>query len=306
VSEPAADQGTAPLLDAAFLARLEKLALRARTRASGRRAGAHRSRRRGQSLEFADHREYVPGDDIRHVDQHLLARLDRLFVKLFEAREDRTVQVLVDGSGSMAGAKWDAARKAAAAVAYASLCGLDRVQIFAAAETLAAAGRPVRGRSAIHRLFGFLRGTTPAGETALERSAAALPPARGGTMTVLITDGWDPEGLDGALSRLRHRGGEAHVLHLVDGREIAATGLRGDLTLVDVETGREVAVTLDREARASYAAAVEGWLSGCADAARRAGVGYFRVDVADGSASIEERLLSWLRDAERPASGVRR
>ncbi len=295
------------LLDGAFLARLEKLALRSRTRIAGRRAGGHRSLRRGQSLEFADHREYVPGDDIRHLDQHLLGRLDRLFVKLFEAREDRTVQVLVDGSGSMAGAKWDAARKAAAAVAYASLCGLDRVQIFAAGETLRAAGRPVRGRSAIHRLFGFLRGTTPEGGTALARATASLPPARAGAMTVLITDGWDPAGLEGTLRRLRHRGGQAHVLHLVDGREIAATGLSGDLTLVDVETGHEVAVTLDRDARARYAAAVDEWLTGCSDAARRAGVGYFRVDVADTSeGGLEERLLRWLREAERAAPGRRR
>ena len=288
------------LLDGAFLARLEKLALRSRTRVGGRRAGAHRSLRRGQSLEFADHREYVPGDDIRHLDWHLAGRMDRLFVKLFEAREDRTVQVLLDGSASMAGAKWDAARKAAAAVAYASLCGLDRVQVFTAGDTIRAAGRPVRGRSAIHRLFGFLRKASPSGGTALERSAAALPLARGGSLTVLITDGWDSEGLEGAVRRLRHRGGEAHVLHLVDGREIAGEGLSGDLTLVDAETGTEVAVTLDRDTRAQYASAVEAWLADAADLARRAGVGYFRVDVADGSdGGLEERLLRWLREADR-------
>jgi uncharacterized protein (DUF58 family) len=297
-------RGEADLLDGAFLARLEKLALRSRTRVGGRGAGGHRSRRRGQSLEFADHREYVPGDDIRHLDWHLLGRLDRLFIKLFEAREDRTVQILVDGSTSMAGAKWAAARKAAAAVAYASLCGLDRVQIFAATDGLQAAGRAVRGRSAIHRLFGFLRTTVPEGLTDLERAAAALPPARGGAMTVLITDGWDPAGLQGAVRRLRHRGGEAHILHVVDGREIAAEGLSGDLTLVDAETGVEVAVTLDRESRARYADAVEEWLDAAAEAARRGGVGYFRLDAADTTdGGVEERLLRWLRDAERAVPG---
>ena len=105
---------TEALLDAAFLARLERLALRSRTRAGGQRAGAHSSRRRGQSLEFVDHREYVPGDDIRHLDWHLIGRLDRLFIKLFEAREDRTVALLLDRSTSMSGAKWTAARQAAA------------------------------------------------------------------------------------------------------------------------------------------------------------------------------------------------
>ena len=229
-----------------------------------------------------------------------MGRLDRLFVKLFEAREDRTVEVLLDGSASMSGAKWDAARKAAAAVAYASLCGLDRVQLFTAADDLQAAGRAVRGRSAIHRLFGFLGDATPGGPTRLERSAAALPPARGGAMTVLITDGWDPEGLEGVARRLRHRGGEAHVLHVVDGREVAAEGLSGDLTLVDAETGEEVAVTLDREARARYAEAGEAWLAAAAEVSRRAGVGYFRLDAADtADGGVEERLLRWLREAER-------
>ena len=288
------------LLDGAFLARLEKLALRSRTRVAGSRQGARRSRRRGQSLEFADHREYVPGDDIRHLDWHLAGRLDRLFVKLFEAREDRTVQVLVDRSASMAGAKWGAAQKAAAAVAYASLCGLDRVQLFTSAAELTAAGRAVRGRSAIHRIFSFLSDARPDGPTDLERGAAALPRARGGALTVLITDGWDPAGLEGAVRRLRHRGGEAHVLHVVDGREIAAEGLTGDLTLVDAETGAEVAVTLDREARARYAAAVEAWLEAAADVARQSGVGYFRLDAADTrEGGVEERLLRWLREADR-------
>ena len=120
------------MLDPSFLSRLEKLALRSRARAAGARQGGHTSRRRGQSLEFADHREYVPGDDIRHLDWHLYARLDTLFVKLFEAREDRTVQIVLDRSASMAGSKWEAARKAAAAVAWASLCSLDRVQLFVA------------------------------------------------------------------------------------------------------------------------------------------------------------------------------
>ena len=293
------DPAAAALLDGAFLARLEKLALRSRTRVSGRRQGARRSRRRGQSIEFADHREYVPGDDIRHLDWHLSGRLDRLFVKLFEAREDRTVQVLVDDSASMAGAKWLAARKAAAAVAYASLCSLDRVQLFTLADETKAAGRAVRGRSAIHGLFGFLGAARPSGGTQLARGAASIPSARGGSLTVLITDGWDPTGLEGAARRLRHRGGEAHVLHVVDRRELEAEGLSGDMTLVDSETGVELAVTIDREARARYAAAAEGWLQDASAVARRAGVGYFRLDAADSSSGgVEQRLLDWLREAD--------
>lgn len=282
------------LLDAAFLARLERLALRSRNRAGGARAGAHRSRRRGQSLEFVDHREYVPGDDIRHLDWHLIGRLDKLFIKLFEAREDRTLALLLDRSGSMKGAKWTAARKAAAAMAYASLCGLDRVQLVAIDRQAHVQGRPVRGRSAVHRFFKYLTGAESTGETDLARALRSLPPARAGAMTVLITDLWDPKGFDAAFSRLAHRGGDGHVLHIIDQRELVPP-LVGDLTLVDAETGAELNVTVDRPTREAYTARAEGWLEAAEEAARRRGLGYFRLDAA---LPVEDALLEWLRRAD--------
>ncbi len=286
---------TEALLDPAFLARLERLALRSRRRASGRRSGTHASRRRGQSLEFVDHREYVPGDDIRHLDWHLIGRLDRLFIKLFEAKEDRTLAVLLDRSASMSGAKWTAARKATAAMAWASLCGLDRVQLVAVDRGVQIEGRPARGRSAIHRFFRFLRGADVTGETDLARAIRALPPARAGAMTVLITDLWDPAGFDEAFSRLGHRGGEAHVLHVIDSRELNPP-LTGDLTLVDAETGAELNVTVDRPTRAAYFAAAHAWMDAAEEAARRRGLGYFRIDAAS---DVEDELIDWLREASR-------
>ena len=90
-------------------------------------------------------------------------------------------------------------------------------------------------------------------------------------------------------------GGAGQLEHV--GREIDAEGLSGDLTLVDAETGQELAVTLDREARGRYRAAVDAWLQDAADAAQRGGVGYFRLDAAAGP--VEDRLLRWLREAER-------
>ncbi|MCO4772059.1 MAG: DUF58 domain-containing protein [Deltaproteobacteria bacterium] len=283
------------MLDPAFLSRLEKLALRSRSRAAGARQGGHASRRRGQSLEFADHREYVPGDDIRHLDWHLYARLDALFVKLFEAREDRTVQVVLDRSASMAGSKWEAARHAAAAVSWASLCSLDRVQLFVADRGLRAEGRPARGRGAIHRIFRYLQGTGTAGGTDLLTVSKGLPPARAGAITVLISDLWDPAGVDQSLARLAHRGGELHVLHVVDRRELDPSHLSGDLTLVDSETGAELAVTVDRTMRQDLRAAAEEYFATIDDLCRRRGIGLFRLDAAD---PVEDRLIDWLRTAD--------
>ena len=283
------------MLDPAFLSRLEKLALRSRSRAAGARQGSHRSRRRGQSLEFADHREYVPGDDIRHLDWHLYARLDALFVKLFEAREDRTVQIVLDRSASMAGAKWDAARQAAAAVAWASLCGLDRVQLFVADRGLRAEGRPARGRGAVHRIFQYLQGTGTAGGTDLLQVTKGLPPARAGAITILISDLWDAAGLDAPLARLAHRGGELHVLHVIDRRELDPSHLSGDLTLVDAETGAELSVTVDKATRTQLRAAADDWFAGIDELCRRRRIGLFRIDAAD---PVEEELITWLRSAD--------
>ena len=283
------------MLDASFLSRLEKLALRSRSRAAGVRQGGHTSRRRGQSLEFADHREYVPGDDIRHLDWHLYARLDTLFVKLFEAREDRTVQILLDRSASMSGAKWDAARKAAAAVAYAALCSMDRVQLFVADRGLRAEGRPARGRGAIHRMFRFLEKTGAAGGTDLLRVSKGLPPARAGAITVIISDLWDPNGVDDALKRLAHRGGELHVLHLVDRRELDPAHLTGDFTLVDSESGAELNVSVDKDVRQQYRAAAQQYLDHVVELCERRNIGTFRLDAAD---DVEDRLIDWLRAAD--------
>ncbi len=283
------------MLDPAFLSRLEKLALRSRSRATGARQGGHASRRRGQSLEFADHREYVPGDDIRHLDWHLYARLDTLFVKLFEAREDRTVQVVLDRSASMAGPKWDAARKAAAAVSWASLCGLDRVQLFVADRGVRPEGRPARGRGAIHRIFSWLAGTGTAGRTDLLAVSKGLPGARAGAITILISDLWDPAGLDEALARLAHRGGELHVLHVIDRRELDPSHLAGDLTLVDAETGEELHVSVDKAMRHELRTAAARYFEEVDELCRRRGVGLFRLDAAG---EVEDRLIDWLRAAD--------
>jgi len=289
-----------PLLDSAFLARLERVALRSRRRADGLRSGGHASRRRGQSLEFVDHREYVPGDDLRHLDWQLLARLDRLFVKLFEARQDRTVDVLVDASASMAGAKAIAARKSAAALAFASLCGLDRVRVFATTDAARPEGQAHRGRRAVHRLLSFLGGLPDAGPTDLASVVRSLPAPRGGSMTVLVTDLWNPAGFEEAFARLAHRGGEAHVLHVVDPRELDPRHLQGDLTLVDSETGAELNVTVDRPTREAYADAADQWLEEAQAVARRRGVGYVRLEVGD---DLEDRLIAWLLQAERAVGG---
>src|SRR5437016_1663543 len=112
------------LLEPEFLRKLERLSLVAKKVFTGQLKGERRSARRGASVEFADYRSYVLGDDLRYVDWNTYARLERLFLKLFMEEEDLHVHLLIDGSQTMAGgAKFDYARRIAATLGYAGLTG---------------------------------------------------------------------------------------------------------------------------------------------------------------------------------------
>src|SRR6202521_4772047 len=121
-----------PLLEPQFLARLEQLELVSRKIFLGRMKGERRSKRKGQSVEFADYRNYGIGDDLRHFDWNLYARLDRLFIRLFMEEEDLHVYILIDNSLSMdfgKPTKLHFAKQIAAALGFIGLVNLDRVVI---------------------------------------------------------------------------------------------------------------------------------------------------------------------------------
>src|SRR5512135_2176770 len=116
-----------PLLSPSFLATLDRLTLVSRRARMGKFKGERRSPRRGGSVEFADFREYAPGDDFRQIDWNAYARLERLFLRLFVEEEDATVHVIVDASQSMdwgKPSKWAYAQRVAAALGYVTLVGM--------------------------------------------------------------------------------------------------------------------------------------------------------------------------------------
>src|SRR3954452_11780664 len=142
------DASTQPLLTPEFLARLEQLELVSRKIFLGRMKGERRSKRKGQSVEFADYRNYVVGDDLRHLDWNLYARLDRLFLRLFMEEEDLHFTVLLDNSLSMdfgAPTKLHYARQVAAALGFIGLTNMDRVAIEVFNDTITQSMPPLRG-----------------------------------------------------------------------------------------------------------------------------------------------------------------
>src|SRR5271165_6189183 len=149
------------LLTPELLRRLEQFQLLAARRAKSSAKGERRSRARGQSVEFADYRDYAQGDDFRYLDWNLYGRLERLFLKLYEEERELPVRIFLDASESMAFGeprKFDFARQIAAAVGYVALCGFDRVSVIPFpdhAEETAVRGalRSVRGRKSALNFF---------------------------------------------------------------------------------------------------------------------------------------------------------
>lgn len=279
------------LLGPDFLKRLAALTLTSRRRGSGARVGQRRSQRRGQSQEFADHRPYVPGDDLRFLDWHLYGRLDALWVKLFEEEEDRVVQLLLDCSASMEGEKLHYARQVAAALAFVALGHEDRVAVFGLNEALAHYAPPQRGRSQVRAVFHALEAVHPGGGSDPGRAVAACPRQRGTGIALLFTDFLYPDGPDAALRQLLARGNEVHAFHVVSPAELRPA-VDGDLVLVDAESGEEIAVTVDEGVLDRYEATVHAWAEEMEQTCRRLGVGYTRVLT---STPVERFVLEELR-----------
>src|ERR1041384_7017538 len=242
------------LLTPELLRRLEQFQLLAARRAKSSAKGERRSRARGQSVEFADYRTYVPGDDFRYLDWNLYGRLERLFLKLYEEERELPVRIFLDSSESMAFGeprKFDFARQVAAAVGYVALCGFDRVSVipFPNAEgrmqnaenrnsQTASEGalRSVRGKKSAMQFFQNISGLTAGGGASLNESLrrGALE-ARQAAVALVLSDFLDPAGYENGLTALVGRGFQVSAVQILSPDEISPATY-GDFRLVDSET----------------------------------------------------------------------
>ncbi len=239
-----------PLFDSDFLQKLEYLSLISKRVFRGSLMAQRRTVQLGTGVEFADHREYHPGDDFRYIDWNLFARHDELLLKRFQEEEDLHVYFLVDCSRSMAFGdppKFDFARRVAAALAYIALADLDRIAVTAFADDIIADFPLTRGKGRILALLKFLEGLSASGaDTNLERVATGFihrDQRRG--LAVVVSDLYDPNGFERGLDLLRHRRYEPHVVQVFDTYEKDPPDLLGDVEMWDVESGsaRKVTVT---------------------------------------------------------------
>jgi uncharacterized protein (DUF58 family) len=314
------------LFDEAFLRKLERLALLSRRAMAGQLQGERRSPKRGQSVEFSDFRPYVPGDDFRRIDWNAYARLERFYIKLFVEEQDLTVHLLVDASRSMDWGEpnklWYAAR-AAGALGYVALAGLDRVTVTALGDVQNGNGTywgPRRGKRQAMSLFAFLQAVprptagpdSPPRSTRSDerrgirhhpnalsthlRTYAARAPSSGPLILFsdLMDDGW----ADG-LSDLARGGFEVTVLHVLSPDETnpevsawLAAAPSSDFKLLDSETGHEVEITADFEMLQRYRQGLADWRAELRRFCGARGMYYVPVET---SIPFEELLFALLR-----------
>jgi uncharacterized protein (DUF58 family) len=246
------------LFDDEFQRKLEMLALVSRRVFAGRLRAERRTKKKGSGVEFADHRDYVEGDDFRSVDWNVYQRFGKLLVRLYEEEEDLSIYFLLDCSSSMgfgSGKKFDQARRIVAALAYVGLANLDRVTLVAVTDSMVKRMPTTRGKGRIFKAFRFLESLAPRGVTDLGEALKAFSAQhkrRG--LAVLVSDLYDPAGFESGINALRFNGFEPFVVHVVDKTEAAPT-LKGDVLVYDCETGdeREVTVTADLLDRLGHA-----------------------------------------------------
>ena len=283
-----------PLLDPSTLRRLEALALRVRRAVNGRLGGERRSQRRGRSVEFADFRNYSPGDDFRLIDWNAYARLDRFMLRLFVAEEELPLSIFLDLSGSM---DWGTpnkglvARKLAGAIAYVALAALDRVRLTVFADAPTAGGAPYRGRRAAADLFARLQSFPIGGVTDYARLTWPIGRQRPG-MTVLITDGLGQAPLDPAIAALQRARQEGAVLQILAPQEIAPDW-SGDARLRDAESGIEREFTSTPLTQAAYLRALAHRTEEIEQAAQRRGLRFARLSSGQ---PLEDMVAITLRE----------
>lgn len=272
------------LLEPSLMARLGQLDVSSRKIFAGKLKGERRSKKRGQSVEFADHRPYVVGDDLRHIDWNIYGRLDRLFLKLFLEEEDLSLHVVVDCSTSMdAGEpnKFFFCQRLAASLAYIGLVNLNRVAISAIGERietvaveagtsmngdtpevssgLVSSLRDLRGRRRLDDISRYLCGLEPIGGTRFTDACKRIALTRRGKgVMIVLSDFMVKEGYETGLRLLRGHGYDLFAIQVLSPQEMEPN-IGGDLRLKDMEDGDTAEVTITAPLLKKYKATLNAY-----------------------------------------------
>ena len=283
------------LLSPEFMARLDALDVLSRKILQGKLQGERRSKRRGEAIEFADHRRYVVGDDLRFVDWNIYGRLGQLFLKLFLAELDLTVHIVADASASMGPgepSKELFIKKLAAALGYVSLVNNNRVTISFFSDGLTGQLANMRGRNYLRRMADFLLSTDCKGISEFDDTCRQIAGGRIGTgVMIVLSDFLFKQGYDSGLRRLIGRQYDLYVIQVLTPQEVSPE-LSGDLKLIDIEDADTAEVTVSAALTKYYKKNLTAYCNELKDFCSRRGAVYVLANSAD---SVESLVLNYLR-----------
>jgi uncharacterized protein (DUF58 family) len=286
---------TPTLLSPELLARLEKMELVSRKIFRGRMKGERRSPRKGQSVEFADFRNYVPGDDLRFVDWNTYARLEKLFLKMFLEEEDLHFYALIDASGSMdfgTPTKLRYAAQLAAALGFVGLIRSDRVKIETLDQSDREASPVFRGRRSLWRMLDYLDGIEPGRTVSLAEGIRSFCLRNSGKgILVLLSDLMDKTGYEAALRYLVSQDMDVYVVQILSAEELEPE-IQGDLRLVDCEDSDVADVTVSGPLMKRYKQTLAAFVESVREFCTRRGMAYL---LARNQVPVEELVTGYLR-----------
>ncbi|HUE13567.1 MAG TPA: DUF58 domain-containing protein [Planctomycetaceae bacterium] len=290
------DRRSRSFLDSAVLSRLAAVPLFARRPMQGTVSGRHPSPHRGSSVEFAEYRKYVPGDDLRRLDWRAYGRSDRFYVKEFEADTNLRCCLVLDTSGSMGFgsggmAKIDYAKRIAGALGYLALQQGDAVGLSCVANGLVRNVPPRRNPAHLISIFDLLEEARPQGETQLVPVLHELAETiRQRALVVVISDVFvDPELLRGCFQHLRFRRHDLAIFHLLDSQEMDFN-FRRPMRFLDMEGG--AAIFADpNEIADRYHRALTGYLTALRQHVLESSVDYHRVLLNEDYERVLMRFL---------------
>ena len=281
--------------DDQFLKKLEYLHVVSKRAFAGHNRADRLTPTRGRGLEFADHRPYTPGDDFRHIDWKAYKRVNRLLLRLFDEERDLPIYLMLDVSRSMAEpAKFDMARRIAAALCYIGLVHLDKLTILPFDRGLGHETGAGRGKGRIFRVFEQLERMEAGGQTDLRQAIKDFAArSRQLGLTVVISDFLDPnlDGIEAGLKILRTLGHDVFAIQVASLRD-RDPGLFGEVRFLDVETGELREVDVTPRLAAAYVKAWEAHTAELAHFCGRYDIGYVR---ADAEQPFEDVVLKAFR-----------
>ncbi len=286
------------LIDSALMAKLDQVDVVSRKIFAGKLQGERRSKKRGVSVEFADYRHYVHGDDLRFVDWNIYARLDRLFLKLFLEEEDLSLLIAIDRSASMDWGnpnKFVFAQQLAMALGYIGLVNNNRVSLYGFNREEMLPLPSLRGRRRTRDIGTWLLDLEPGGESAFDDAMRTVALTRQGKgVMIILSDFMFKEGYEKGLRYLAGGGYDTFCMQLLSPEEIepAKHGLGGDLRLTDIEDDDTAEVTVSAALLKRYKENLDAYCGKLRDFCVRRGISHLTIDT---STDLTTLLLDYLR-----------